>query len=135
MLKIGIIPVHQKNLKSLIKDLRIDSFNTADSLQKICFFSNNNNNNLSPTRSLSTSTSKKRFVSTYLKSVTKEEEIISYENIDEAKKDFTENIKLKTVYEYSQDKYEELDEGGYSELKLIESSKLVKIKKITNEVK
>ena len=49
--------------------------------------------------------------------------------------DFTENIKLKTVYEYSQDKYEELDEGGYSELKLIESSKLVKIKKITNEVK
>ena len=88
------LKVSKKKTKSLIKDLRIDSFNTADSLQKICFFSNNNNNNLSPTRSLSTSTSKKRFVSKYLKSVTKEEEIIYYENIDEAKKDFTENINL-----------------------------------------
>lgn len=86
------LKVSKKKTKSLIKDLRIDSFNTADSSQKICFF--NNNNNFSPTKSLSTSTSRKRFVSTYMKSVTKEEEIISYENLDEAKKDFTENINL-----------------------------------------
>ena len=44
-------------------------------------------------------------------------------------------FKLITNYEYSQDKYEELDEGGYSELKLIELSKLVEIKEIINEVK
>ena len=38
------LKVSKKKTKSLIKDLRIDSFNTGDSSQKIFFFSNNNNN-------------------------------------------------------------------------------------------
>lgn len=79
-----------KKNKNSLKELHIDSFNTADSTQKICFFSSNNNS----IRSLSTSTSRKKLVSTYMKSVTKDSSMIKFDQINEAKKSFGNNITL-----------------------------------------
>ena len=79
-----------KITKNSLKELHIDSFNTADSTQKICLFSSNNNS----IRSLSTSTSRKKLVSTYMKSVTKESSMIKFAQLNEAKKEFGNNIML-----------------------------------------
>ena len=74
-----------KSLTKKSKKIHIDSFITSDSTSKKIRFSSNNTN----IRSLSTSTSRKKLIFAYMKSVTKENSLLKYA---QSNKEFSNNI-------------------------------------------